>query len=165
MPTVRCPPLAESIHPGAGGKLCVTVPHTHVNSTYSTLIHSSYTQTASRYGSSSLAGWCPFSLFPSSLPNRHDLPNSWTRCSSEYLGKLTEGFYIAGRPDDTASSMLELVGHATPDQVFARISRSGDITVPRDIERPSSCGPATLVGNTVCSPSVASCGRLLIRRL
>ena len=99
------------------------------------------------------------------LPNRHHLPNSWTCFSFEYLSKLTKGFYLAGRSDDsdTASSMLELVGYATPDQVFARISRSGDIMVPRDIGRPSSCGPATLVGNTVRSPSVASHGRLLIR--
>ncbi|KAI9454222.1 hypothetical protein BJY52DRAFT_1225196 [Lactarius psammicola] len=83
-------------------------------------------------------------------------PNSWTRFSSESLGMLTasEGFYRTGHRtptiDDAASSTLEPVSYATPDLVFARISRSGDITMaPRSIGRPSSCGPATLVDNTV----------------
>jgi hypothetical protein len=77
-------------------------------------------------------------------------PNSWTRFSSESLGMLTEGFYRAGQQDDTTwSTMREPVSHATPDHVFARISRSGDITmVPRSIGRPSSCGPATQVDST-----------------
>lgn len=80
-------------------------------------------------------------------------PNSWTRFSSESLGMLTEGFYRAGQPDDSSPSLLESVSHATPDHVFAQISRSGDITmVPRSIGRPSSCGPATQVDNTVRSP-------------
>ena len=81
-------------------------------------------------------------------------PNSWTRFSSESLGMLTavEGFYSAGQQDDAASRMLEPVSHAAPDHVFARISRSGEITMaPRSIGRPSSCGPATLVDNTVRS--------------
>jgi hypothetical protein len=78
-------------------------------------------------------------------------PNSWTRFSSESLGMLTEGFYRPGQQDDSAwSTMREPVSHATPDHVFARISRSGDITmVPRSIGRPSSCGPATQVDSTV----------------
>jgi hypothetical protein len=61
-----------------------------------------------------------------------------------------EGFYRAGQQDDAASGMLETVSHPSPDHVFARISTSGDITmVPRCIGRPSSCGPATPVDNTV----------------
>ncbi|KAH9061957.1 hypothetical protein EDB87DRAFT_1576281 [Lactarius vividus] len=82
-------------------------------------------------------------------------PNSWTRFSSESMSMFsaTEGFYRPGHQpstfDDAASSMLEPVSHAAPD-FFARISRSGDITmVPRSIGRPSSCGPATLVDNSV----------------
>ena len=77
-------------------------------------------------------------------------PNSWTRFSSESQGKLTEG------------STLEPVGYEIPEYVFARISRSGDITAPRNIERPSSCGLETLIDNTVRSPSVTSRDRLLI---
>ena len=91
--------------------------------------------------------------------------NSWTRFISESLGMLTESFYRAGQPDDTASSLLEPVSYAKRDRVFARISRSGDITAPRNIGRLSSCGLATLVDKTVYSPSVASRGCLLIRRL
>lgn len=76
-------------------------------------------------------------------------PNSWTRFSSESLGMFTaaEGFYRAGQQED---GMLKPVSHPMPDHVFARISRSGDITmIPKSIGRPSSCGPATLVDNTV----------------
>jgi hypothetical protein len=90
---------------------------------------------ASHYGSSSSARWFPSSLFPYLLTGTV-YPNSWTRFSSESLGMLTadEGFYRAGQQDDAASGMLEPVSHATPDHVFARISRSGDITmVPRCI--------------------------------
>jgi len=79
-------------------------------------------------------------------------PNSWTRFSSESLGVLTasEGFYRAGQQDDATFGMLEPVSHPAPDHVFARISRSGDITmVPKSIGRPSSCGPSTLVDDTV----------------
>ncbi|KAH9013019.1 hypothetical protein EDB85DRAFT_2035398 [Lactarius pseudohatsudake] len=82
-------------------------------------------------------------------------PNSWTRFSSESMGMFSpaEGFYRPGHPpstfDGAASNMLEPVSHAAPD-FFARISRSGDITMaPRSIGRPSSCGPATLVDNSV----------------
>lgn len=83
-------------------------------------------------------------------------PNSWT-------GVLTaaEGFYRTGhQPPPTmitavassnGGSMLEPVSHAAPERVFARISRSGEITMmaSRSIGRPSSCGPATVVDNTV----------------
>ncbi|KAH9020237.1 hypothetical protein EDB84DRAFT_1515548 [Lactarius hengduanensis] len=82
-------------------------------------------------------------------------PNSWTRFSSESMGMFSpaEGFYRPGHQpstfDGAASNMLEPVSHAAPD-FFARISRSGDITMaPRSIGRPSSCGPATLVDNSV----------------
>ncbi|KAF8260283.1 hypothetical protein EI94DRAFT_1833944 [Lactarius quietus] len=78
-------------------------------------------------------------------------PNSWTRFSSESLGMLTaaEGFYNPGQKDNAVSGMLEPVSHAEPDHVFARISKSGDITmVPTCIRRPSPCGPAALVDNT-----------------
>ena len=77
-------------------------------------------------------------------------------------GQAHGGFYLAGQPDVTASSMLEPVSYAIPEYVFARISRSGDITAPRNIERPSSCGLETLIDNTVRSPSVTSRDRLLI---
>jgi hypothetical protein len=95
-------------------------------------------------------------------------PNSWTRFGSESLDMFTasEGFYCAGHQpstiDDAASNMVEPVSHATLDRVFAQISRSGDITmVPSSIGRPSPCGPATLVDNTVRR---ALCTRFLIRR-
>ena len=65
---------------------------------------------------------------------------------------FTEGFYRTGQPDDTAPSLLEPVSHATPDHIFARLSTSGDVTmVPRSIARPSSCGPAIQVDDTVRS--------------
>ncbi|KAF8260284.1 hypothetical protein EI94DRAFT_1748980, partial [Lactarius quietus] len=61
-------------------------------------------------------------------------PNSWMRFSSESLGILTaaEGFNNPGQYDDVASCMLEHVSHAAPD-VFARISKSGDIESPRSL--------------------------------
>ncbi|KAF8267746.1 hypothetical protein EI94DRAFT_1729486 [Lactarius quietus] len=77
-------------------------------------------------------------------------PNSWMRFSPESLGMLTaaEGFYNPGQYDDVASSMLEHVSHAAPD-VFARISKSGDITtVPGSIRRPSLCRPTAPVDDT-----------------
>ncbi|KAI9432697.1 hypothetical protein H4582DRAFT_1087282 [Lactarius indigo] len=81
-------------------------------------------------------------------------PNSWPRFSSESMGILSaaEGFYRPGHKpsamDNAASRMLGPVSHAAPD-FFARISRSGEVTVaPRSIRRPSSCGPATLVDNS-----------------
>ena len=83
-------------------------------------------------------------------------PNSWTRFSPESLGMLTasEGFYRAGhRPstiDDAASNKLKPVSHSTLNRVFAQISKSGDITMVQSrIGRPSFCGGATLVDNTV----------------
>jgi hypothetical protein len=83
-------------------------------------------------------------------------PNSWTRFSSESLDMLSasEGFYRAGHQPptigDAASSMVEPVSHATPDRVFAQISRSGDVTMaPSGIGCPSSSGLTTLVDDTV----------------
>lgn len=74
-------------------------------------------------------------------------PNSWTRFSSESMGMFTEGFYRPRQPDDAISKP---VSHATPDHVFARLSRNGDTTmVPRSIGRPTSCGSAIQVDNTV----------------
>ena len=145
-PCQRCSPLAESILPRARGELCVTPHSPYINP------HrphpSCFAQPASRYGSSSLERWCPFSLFP-----RHGLPNSWSRFSSKSLSKLAEGFYLAERPDDTALSMLEPVSYVVPDPSLrgyrgVGTSRSQGIS--------SFCGLATLVANTVRSPSVAS---------
>jgi hypothetical protein len=77
-------------------------------------------------------------------------PNSWTRFSSESMGMFTEGFYRPRQPDD---AIFKPVSHATPDHVFAQISRNGDITmVPRSIGRPTSCGSAIQVDNTVRRP-------------
>ena len=58
--------------------------------------------------------------------------------------------------------MLEPVGYAIPEYVFARISRSGVITPTRNIELRSSYELETLIDNTVRSPSVTSRDRLLV---
>ncbi|KAN0141893.1 hypothetical protein V8E53_000355, partial [Lactarius tabidus] len=80
-------------------------------------------------------------------------PASWPRLESESLGMLTAAqghHHHPGQHDDAASNMLEAVGHAVPDRVFAQISRSGDIVIaPRRIRCPSSCEPADQVSNTV----------------
>ena len=152
-PCQRCSPLAESILPRVGGELCVTPHSPYINP------HrphpSCFAQPASRYGSSSLERWCPFSLFP-----RHGLPISWTRFSSESLSKLAECFYLAEWPDDTALSMLEPVSYVVPDP-FLRGYRGVGTSRSQGIS--SFCGLATLVANTVRSPPVASRGCLLIR--
>ena len=84
------------------------------------------------------------------LPPDWVYPQSWTCFSSNFLGMLTERLYPVGHPDDTASSMRETTSHATPDHVFSRVLRSGDITIVlRSIGRLSPCGPETQVNNTV----------------
>lgn len=148
-PYQRQPLRAEPLHPG--GKLCV-LPH-------SSYLNPNLFYTDCRWR---LPLWLLlFGVMVSVLTLSYLLtgtvyPNSWTRFSSESLDMLTasECFYHAGHwpptIDDAASSMLELVSHSTPDRVFAQISKSGEITMaPNSIGRPSSCGPATLVDNTV----------------